>query len=411
MRNRLILLGLAVFAAATLTACSNSETRDLVAPTDPSAMAAPPIGTSPVKPIPNPMPGTCANTVSAVQLLICQANANAEVSAGDRVTCSLRRNGLAWCWGSNVAGILGNGSSTATTTSTPVAVSGGHAFSTISVGMTHACAIERTTNAAYCWGMNDVGQLGVSTSQVGFMATTPVAVGGGRAFTSISAGNGVTCGVSNGGALCWGANMGTTPTARGDLSGGISSVSVGNEAGYLGYAYCGIGSAGNVTCRNSYYGATMAQGGTADHFCMLDSSGSASCWGNNYYGELGDSTYSYPAGGIKASPVTVRGDHTFQSIAIGAQATCGLSAGAAFCWGWNQWQQLGTQTGQLLASVPQAVKSPTGTTYIKIAVGYGHACAIDPAGDIWCWGRDDNGQAASVSDPGLPHKVVQTPTI
>ncbi|HWH53014.1 MAG TPA: hypothetical protein VN513_04315 [Gemmatimonadales bacterium] len=397
MRTPLMQLVFATIVAATLSACDNADSSDLVAPTGrPSTYLS-------VGP-------TAICTPSSVTSY-CQLNSNIDVSAGDGVTCSLRLNGAAFCWGTNAHDMLGNGGSLTITTSTPTAVAGGHFFSSISVGETHVCAIERNTGAAYCWGLNDAGQLGDNTAEP--MAPVPVAVLGGHAFSSISAGAGMTCGVSSGTALCWGLQSAPTPTSVQDLQGVYASISVGNESPSISIARCGLATAGQA-CEGGGGPSVqlIAQGGTSDHFCFIDSFRTTKCWGNNYYGQLGGGTSGNAdaANWVKVSPVTVSGNHAFESVATGGQNTCALSNGAAFCWGWNNSMQLGTNTSQVYSWVPQAVLMPSGTAFRKIAVGDGHACAIDNGGSIWCWGRDDVGQTANVANPGTPTKVF-APTI
>jgi alpha-tubulin suppressor-like RCC1 family protein len=59
---------------------------------------------------------------------------------------------------------------------------------------------------AYCWGKNDTGQLGDSTTT---QRALPAPVKGGLQFASVSSGSGFTCGLtSSGAAYCWGYNQG-----------------------------------------------------------------------------------------------------------------------------------------------------------------------------------------------------------
>ena len=78
------------------------------------------------------------------------------------------------------------------------------AFTSISVGSAHACALT-SDGTAYCWGDNSGGQLGDST------LTTwqePVPVATTLRFKSISAGVQHTCGVTlDGPVACWGRNQ------------------------------------------------------------------------------------------------------------------------------------------------------------------------------------------------------------
>ncbi|MBM4413646.1 MAG: hypothetical protein FJ040_09435 [Chloroflexi bacterium] len=87
------------------------------------------------------------------------------ISAGMIHTCALTSAGVAYCWGFNSDGQLGDG--TTTNRSRPVAVRMpvGVTFASISVGGGHTCARTRA-GVAYCWGTNWAGQLGMGGTQV-----------------------------------------------------------------------------------------------------------------------------------------------------------------------------------------------------------------------------------------------------
>jgi alpha-tubulin suppressor-like RCC1 family protein len=122
-----------------------------------------------------------------------------QLTVGGQHTCGLS-NSRAYCWGDNVGGQIGDGRS-AFRTSRPTRVSGGLQFAQLSAGRAHTCGIT-IDDRAYCWGENLNGQVGDGTTTG---RAVPVPVAGGRRFRQIRAGSDHTCAVtpSNVG-FCWG---------------------------------------------------------------------------------------------------------------------------------------------------------------------------------------------------------------
>jgi len=154
--------------------------------------------------------GNGSTTASHVPMAVSGGLTFSSVSAALYHSCGISTIGDAYCWGLNSVGQLGTG--TTTSSAIPVAVVGGLKFSELAsgngffnrpVGPGHSCGLTGV-GVAYCWGANSFGQLGDSTTS---SSTVPVGVVSGLTFTSISVSNVHTCGVTTSGvAYCWGNN-------------------------------------------------------------------------------------------------------------------------------------------------------------------------------------------------------------
>lgn len=270
---------------------------------------------------------------------------------------------------------------------TPVEVFGGKTWTEVAAGFQHTCGID-TAGTAWCWGSNQYGQLGVPTvascAEVETCARQPLAVGGGHTFTKIAAGITHTCALTAAGAAwCWG--------------GGYS----GGNAGFLG---AGALQQSVNPVRVTADSAFVAIDVGAANSCALTASGQAWCWGQNGYGEVGDSSRV-----ARLVPVPVRTTARYQQIALGLEHSCAVQLnGVASCWGHNRWGQLGTgevpgNSFGLVAVVPARVVGSV--TYRELAAGEGHSCGIRTDDVLECWGA--NGNAGQLGDlSGLTHRGV-----
>lgn len=122
--------------------------------------------------------------------------------AGSNHTCGISGSNVL-CWGDNRFGQVGDG--TNESRAQPVQVVGlPSPTSALAAGAVHTCAIV-ADGSAYCWGQNLRGQLGIGSTESQNRAT---AVAGGLRFRSIYAGGAVTCGIATDGTeYCWGMNQ------------------------------------------------------------------------------------------------------------------------------------------------------------------------------------------------------------
>ena len=133
-----------------------------------------------------------------------------QISVGGDFACGLTSAGVAYCWGNNQSGQLGNGGSTPSLVPGAVTATSGHALyqltlTQIDAGNGYACALA-STGAGYCWGLGTSGQLGngASTTSSTAAAVTVSGVLSGVDLVQIATGGTTTCALgTTGAAYCW----------------------------------------------------------------------------------------------------------------------------------------------------------------------------------------------------------------
>lgn len=221
-----------------------------------------------------------------------------QISSGNEHTCVL--DDTIYCWGANVAGQLGDSSTL--NKDVPVAVTmtsipGGRA-SAIGVGWDSSCALS-ATGSAYCWGNNDIGQLGNGTWGAGNNASTPTAVStagvlGGRTLEGISINRRSACAWDDS-VYCWGDN-------------GNGQLGVGSQPPWESFTPVAVSTTGALAGKD----IELVSVGSYS-VCALDSAGAAYCWGAPWNGRLGIG----PAAADQLAPAAVAGGHTFATLSVG----------------------------------------------------------------------------------------------
>jgi alpha-tubulin suppressor-like RCC1 family protein len=306
--------------------------------------------------------GTCPPNYACVDMVCVPSDpvppaCSDDVSAGGLHSCAVRKDGSVWCWGRNDFGQLGD--STTVDSAIPVQVMGMKNAVAVGAGSASSCALDNA-GTVFCWGRNDAGQLGDGTMSD---SRAPVAVSNLTGVSQISIGANHACVLKTDGSVaCWGANM------DGQLGDGTTTAR--NTAG-------AVDVGGQVT--------SISAG--SDISCAVLGDGRVKCWGENNEGELGvGDMMNHPR------PTAVVGVTNAMQVSAGDDHTCVLDKnGFVYCAGLNDEGQLGNGTQM---SSPTFVRVDASIGAIQIEAGDRHTCMIDGTQfhDVWCWGSDDNGR-------------------
>ncbi|MCH9686610.1 MAG: hypothetical protein K0V04_34580 [Deltaproteobacteria bacterium] len=320
----------------------------------------------------------------------CTPSGIAAMSHGDGTACAVTLAGNVKCWGLNDHGQLGLGHTLVVgddedPSDVPFVDLGGSAATAVHTNGEQTFALM-TDGSVRAWGLNDASQLGLGhTADIGddespataTVSTTPQ-IGG--TVVELSAHGYFACARLDDGAVrCWGAN----------------------DRGQLGYAHTNtIGddehpsAAGNVALGGVAVG--LATG--SEHACALLGDGGVRCWGANDYGQLGyghtamigDDEHPSTAGEIAFD------DRAAVQLIAGARHTCALlDDGAVRCWGDNSRGQLGYSGLDAVGddeSLSDAGDLSLPAPAVSISAGRAHTCALLQDGALYCWGANDFGQ-------------------
>ncbi len=363
------------------------------------------------------------------------------VYAGAFNTCIINELQQATCWGSNTYGQTGTGSTNALS-KTPqqlgkINLGAQAVVRKLAVGAHHVCALVKTPSReglVTCWGENMNGRLGTGSASPAILTQPtldgtgyPVAVNFGNdpstsapyEAVDLSAGFEHTCAIlADGKVKCWG----------------------GNSSGQL-----GIGSTSMIGAASSDMGASLAAvdlkgvaavsiSAGAGHTCAALADGSAKCWGDNFYGQLGTATsvssiggaagemaalkaislgngvsaqsvhasagaYSCVVlgnGGLKCFGKTAYNENTAQAF-FGVLGTCwaraNYNAAAVPCWMNSQLPPTGA-LGYFASDMGDSLPAVSlgGATVSQFAAGDHFGCALLSDKSVRCWGANDRGQ-------------------
>lgn len=138
------------------------------------------------------------------------------------------------------------------------------------------------------------------------------------------------------------------------------------------------------------------------HTLALTSHGKVYTWGYNYYGQLGDGTYTDQS--VPKQLQTL--DHIID-VAAGVGCSYALASdGQVYSWGRNENGRLGDNTTSGKNS-PVKVAQPAGVKFTQISARFATAGGVTAEGDVYSWGYGGYGAAGTgkTSDNHAPVKI------
>ncbi len=293
-----------------------------------------------------------------------------ETSPDGHHTPALTSNGTVYLWGEDAWGQIGHGHiscfGSCWNPHGPSVMAGSRTFVTVVTGIHHTCAITEPDMAVWCWGNNELGQLGTGDNNAR-NAPTQIELPTGRHAVSINAAYDSTCVLlDNGSGMCWGQNV------NGNLGDGTYNDR--NAPTHI-----------SVLPTNR---SIVALDLGPYHTCAILDDGMVHCWGTNDRGTFGDGSTNNSTYPRAAQLPTGR---TAISIDAGLGHTCAiLDDSSAACWGWNEYGQLGDGTTNN-STTPVIVSMPSGLGVAEISAGSRHSCAVATNASVYCWGAHEEG--------------------
>ena len=264
------------------------------------------------------------------------------------------------------------------------------------VGWGHACIVSATGTLS-CWGSNWFG--GLSTGDDTYPEDQPVTIASLNNITQVALGRYHTCALQGDDRLyCWGLNryhQVGTPASEDEICPDTANDTTPSHCVLSPRFIDGLGDGSIID---------VDTGG--NHTCVIVETGKVFCWGNNQGGAIGNGIaqgfvwYGEPTATIDLGQPAVQ-------LALGSSHTMViLEDGSLMGWGSNNHGQLGDGTNERQPSPVPVIGLPL--TVLQLSVGSSHTCAVLSDHSAWCWGKNEYGQLGNgtIEDSLVPVPVV-----
>jgi alpha-tubulin suppressor-like RCC1 family protein len=267
----------------------------------------------------------------------------------------------------------------------------------ISAGMLHG-AFLTAAGEVYTWGDNNLGKLGQgTTTNYESLMPTKVAALDGVVITKIWMSNGASYALSDDGQLyAWGQNT-NGQLGNGALTNTGTPIAISKEA------------FGGADVTDLAYGTSFA--------LVLTEDGKVWAFGGNVQGQLGPNGVAEDGSFIRRSAVPLEVDipGTVVHVSAGTNTAFAITDdGKVWGWGQSDFGQLLKGTivdGQLTeadtgnSAIPQEIQGlPPGV--VDIHIGSRWVIALTESGEVWAWGRNDEGWLGLESSTGAIETLI-----
>lgn len=382
----------------------------------------------------------CCEDFECNQPLVCfgdGCSCMVDLVVGDAHTCALRSDNKLECWGGNVRHALGRNEAAQSFTDPAPVVDLPQPLVVSSIqARGHTCLVDLAGDI-WCWGDNSNGQADPESEEEAVPVATKLDLGlqeFGWLPEFIGVGLGHTCASGESGVFCWGDNElgqlgwpGPDTPDQVDTSGVIGYIvelaagfghtcvrTVGETSeapteqrvfcwgddsdGQLGNGPGEMSSTVPVEVELDPNLAIVSIAASDVHTCVVAYEADAVdtrqvyCWGSDDWGAV----TGKEGGAIVESPTLVEGlpELPFESVTANYLHTCVAAEDeGVWCWGTNEAGVVSPLEGnELLAPTRVESEDERGVFLYSVGVGYTHSCGLASDGTATCWGCGGVGQ-------------------
>lgn len=311
-----------------------------------------------------------------------------QIECGDFHSCALLGSGAVKCWGRNTHGTLGDVGPEDHLK--PTRVPGLAPLKQIGLGATFSCGLTED-GRVQCWGTGRIFRDGKMVERA-----KPAFVPGLSNVSELAVSGVLICARTDAGDVtCWG----TEKEVPLPFKNNVAEVAVAS-AHICARTEQEIGCSGDdalgkvPTLKNERAAKQLVSG---DAFaCVLDTSGAASCWGQNTMGQLGRASDM----SAHDKPLPIQGLGPIERLAAGESQACAITAnGSVSCWGNNSDGELGIGT---ISDTEKPTRMKLSEPVKEVCLASMHGCARAQSGKVYCWGDNSGGQLGDGTETARP---------